>query len=162
MSAKSLELANERIEALEKALLRTNQTRHGVNIEGHEEDKRRRLKAREGKSAVLDDCTDPTKAAEYEARKPHYYYSVTATWKRPSFDPKTGNSGGLKPKTETVENIIAQNDAEAWSLFCDAVGDNPNPNQTKREVTRGNPVPLATLMAVRMTPNYRDNLSVST
>ena len=45
MSAKSLELANERIEVLEKALLRTNQTRHGVNIEGHEEDKRRRLKA---------------------------------------------------------------------------------------------------------------------
>lgn len=161
MSEKAaLATAEKRIAELEHALLRTNKTRHGVNEDAHNEDKALRAKAREAKQSVLDECLDPVKAAEHDVRKPRYYYTVSATWSVPNIDKRTGAQVGVKQKTE-ARKVVAQDENEAWATFCDATSDWPSRRTAKPKIERGDKVPMETVMAMAMTPPYRDPLHVS-
>lgn len=50
-----------------------------------------------------------------EAAKPRYTYEVSCTYHRP-------NRKGHLEEHSRKETVRAQNESEAWALFCDKVG----------------------------------------
>lgn len=83
-----------------------------ANIDVHGEDKVRRQAVRDKNRRKAMDCLDPERAAQYEVRKPLYEWKVECSYMKPQ------EKGGLKRVSES-EQVVAQTEADAWSMFCD-------------------------------------------
>jgi hypothetical protein len=92
-----------------------------VILEDWEAEKALRAEERAKKRPVLRKCLDPEVAADYEQQKPKYEYRVSCTYARPN------DRGRLEQHTET-HNITAQNEKDAWALFCDKIQTWPSPS----------------------------------
>lgn len=97
--------------------------------EEYEAEKARRAEEREKKRSLQRRCLDPEVAAEFEAKKPRYEFKVRCTYERPN------EKGRLESKTEE-HTIIAQNERDAWAIFCDRIQTWPSPAACEREIKR--------------------------
>lgn len=83
-----------------------------VNIDTHEADKARRAQARAKTKRFRDNCLDPTFAADAEARKPVFEFSIKCSYMKPQ------EKGGVK-RTELTDQIVAKTENDAWAMFSD-------------------------------------------
>lgn len=102
-----------------------------ANWETYEAEKAERAAAKAAKRPLQLKCLDAETAAQHEARKPLYEFEVSCTYQAP--DDK--RPGKLKSHTET-EKVNAQNDQDAWALFCDRIGRSPSPQSCDRTIKR--------------------------
>jgi hypothetical protein len=97
-----------------------------IDLDRHRKDLERRGAERAAKRQILDDCTNPYVAAEHEMKKPVYRWVVKATWL------------DSKHQFEGEETVSAQDEAEAWSRFCDRLGHWPSRRNCRQlTITRG-------------------------
>lgn len=91
----------------------------------------RRASERAAKEDTLMACTDPTVARQWEDRKPDYEWSVEVSIPRPA----RGNQKYYREKFS--ETVVAQNEADAWAMFCDRIGEWPSRRFAKPKIVRG-------------------------
>lgn len=72
-------------------------------------------------------CTDPDYAARIQAAKPRYEYEVQCEFVR------NGKAYDL------TEKVTAQNEQDAWSMFCYKIGQNIGPRDGIRRITKLRP-----------------------
>lgn len=101
-----------------------------VNIQEHEEQLRQREEERAKNRHLQRKCLNPEVAAQMEARKPLYEWSVKATYM--AENPRNG----LKEETTVEKTILAQNERDAWARFGDQLGFGLAPKSCEREITR--------------------------
>jgi hypothetical protein len=101
-----------------------------ANIDAHQADMQRRQAERDAKRPTLLDCLDPTEAKRAEDRKPLYEWKVEAKLFRPA-TPKQ------QAHLETFDkNVVAQNENDAWAVFCDSISEWPSRKDCKPKFTR--------------------------
>lgn len=84
-------------------------------IQDHQSDQQLREEERAKNRKTLRKCLDPVVAKSFEARKPLYEFEVTAVYDRP-------NEKGRLVEHSQKNKVIAQNEADAWAMFCDLLG----------------------------------------
>jgi hypothetical protein len=101
-----------------------------VSLEERAKEKARIREQQEKDNDRLLDCLDPAEAKRYEDRKPLYEWKVSVRLFRPA--------EGRKPAhMETIEKqVVAQNDKDAWAMFCDAIGEWPSRRRAKPNIER--------------------------
>lgn len=107
----------------------------------HAADLKRRAAEREGKRDLLERCLDAKFAAKCESEKPNYRWTVEAKWTGPDRD-----AGDRMTKISSKQTVIAQNEADAWAMFCDEIGHYPSIKMAKPKFTRGRQVSVAELV----------------
>lgn len=76
------------------------------------------------------DCLDPTVAKRYEDAKPLYEWRVVCKLFRPAV-------GKQHAHMETMDRqVVAQNENDAWAMFCDAIGEWPSRRDARPEISR--------------------------
>lgn len=75
-------------------------------------------------------CCDPEVASAYEMRKPVYHWTVNATW-------SYYDGQGVSKRKESLPNVLAQNERDAWANFCDHLDVWPNRQNATVEFIRG-------------------------
>lgn len=100
-----------------------------ANIAEYEADKTKRKADQDARRPEMRRCLDPEYAARKEARKPLYEWEVECTYSRQD------DKGRMVTKSPK-EKVIAQNEADAWALFCDKIGDYPSPLDSDRTFKR--------------------------
>jgi hypothetical protein len=100
------------------------------DAEAHRSDLEKRREAQLKKRPKLLKCLDPITAAQYETKKALYEYKVECEIFRPA-DKKR------RATTEAVtEQVVAQNDNDAWAMFCDKIGQWPSRRDSNAKITR--------------------------
>jgi hypothetical protein len=99
----------------------------------HEAEKARRKADRDAKRPELRKALDFRYAAQAEERKTKYEFKVHCKYSRP-------DKRGLFETKEAEHTVIAQNEKEAWALFCDKIQTWPGPNDCERTITQGKKV----------------------
>lgn len=117
----------------------------------HQADLARRAKEHEVKREMLYRCLDSRFATEAELKKPQYKFTVEVEWWTQSPESKVSKprgameisddddpTGGRLCLRKEKRTVVAQNEADAWALFCDAIQSWPSPNLPgmKRKFTR--------------------------
>lgn len=101
-----------------------------VNLETRAKEKEFIRKKQEADRPRLLDCLDPTIAKRYEDAKPLYEWEVTCKMFRAA-TPKT--HAHMETKTQQV---VAQNENDAWAMFCDLMGEWPSRRDSRPTITR--------------------------
>lgn len=89
-----------------------------VNWDDHQADLERRREERKRNEKTHRACLKAETAAQLEAAKPLYDFEVAA-----SFDIQ--GEKGLEPFSKKLK-LRAQNEADAWAMYCDKVGHWPS------------------------------------
>jgi len=90
----------------------------------------RRAAERQSKRRRLLDCLDPSVAKTYEDKKTLYEWKVEAEIFRPA-------KGSEPARMEKIEKqVVAQNDGDAWSMFCDVIKEWPSRRDTNPTITK--------------------------
>lgn len=99
-------------------------------MEDHQADLARRDAERHKNRPKLLKCLDPSTAAEYEKNKPLYEWRVECSIFRPA-------RGKDRAKTERFdEQVVAQNESDAWAMFCDKIGEYPSRRDCRPTITQ--------------------------
>lgn len=101
-----------------------------VNIAEHQDSLEARQQARNKKRAKLLSCLDPIVARDYEHRKPLYEFKIECKIFR------AAGSKGRARNEKFDEQVVAQNEDDAWSMFCDKIGEWPSRRDTMPKITR--------------------------
>lgn len=100
------------------------------SLDAHQTDMARRDADRQAKRPKMLRCLDPATAAEYEKNKPLYEWKIECSIFRPA-------SGKKRARTEQInEQVVAQTESDAWSLFCDKIGEYPSRRDCRPTITR--------------------------
>ena len=99
-----------------------------VNLDAHEQERQAIRRQQVENLPRLLDCLDPTVAKSYEDRKPLYEWNVKCRLFRAAY--------GRQPAhmEELEKNVVAQNESDAWAMFCDAVGEWPSRRGCRPEI----------------------------
>lgn len=89
-----------------------------VSWDDYQADKQLRAEARKAKQPLLRKCLDASAASAEEARKPRYAFTVAAKF-------RIQGEKGLEDFEKTM-TVDAQNEDDAWALYCDRVGHHPS------------------------------------
>lgn len=82
----------------------------------------------------LNKCLSAASAAQYEARKPAWTWRVEASYMRQ-------DGKGRLTEEKYSREVVAQNEQDAWAIFCDAIEDWPSPHRCETKITNlGKPV----------------------
>lgn len=100
-----------------------------VNQEEFDADRASRAVDRKKAEPKLRRCLDPVVAAQYEHRKPLYEWSVEATFMRP-------NTKGRLVERKESRQVVAQNERDAWAIFCDIIESWPGAGSSNRTITK--------------------------
>ena len=101
----------------------------------------------------------PVAAARAEVQKPHYYWTVEARYLVPVSQLPDADDGELKYETKMRDKVIAQNEIEAWAVFCDKAGVTRGRRNCKVKMTRSKElVSKETLHALAVNPPYRSGV----
>jgi hypothetical protein len=129
-----------------------------LDMEAHEADKARRAAERDKKKPELDRCLDPQYAAEKEAQKPLYLWTVSGDV------PTRDEAGAIIYRPHKVE-VVAQEsptgpkDGNAWAMFCDKIHTLASRGSVKNlEIVRGKKIDPAAAMAARLTQPFRPDM----
>ena len=76
----------------------------------------------------LNRCLDPVYAAQVEAAKPRYDYEVSCML--------TERVSGKRIQKTPTERVTAQNENEAWAIFCDTIKSWPSPHSCNRVIKK--------------------------
>jgi hypothetical protein len=106
---------------------------HARFLDAHRADMQRRAAEREAKRDELRKCLNPAYAAQCEMAKPRYLFSVKAEWVGIG---KAGRSTDFSGEL----NIVAQNENEAWAVFCDRLQVSPSRRDCKVKIKKGKQV----------------------
>jgi hypothetical protein len=98
-----------------------------ANWDEYVADKDRRAAARQKNRKTMLECLDPEKAAQYELKKDKFEFRVKCTFRRPN------EKGKLESKTEEL-TVTAQNENDAWAMFCDNIGTWPSRKNADCEI----------------------------
>jgi hypothetical protein len=101
-----------------------------VNVDEHNTSLESRQKKRDKIRPTHLKCLDPVVAAEYEHRKALYEWKVECKIFRPA-----GTKGRAKVET-FCEQVVAQNENDAWAFFCDKIGEWPSRRDMQPVITR--------------------------
>ena len=101
-----------------------------TDLDEHNADMRRREEESLNKRPLTLDCLDPTVAKLHEDRKDIYEWQVEVKLFRPSL----GKVQAHMDKFD--ENVVAQNEGDAWAFFCDKIGEYPSRRDSKPIFTR--------------------------
>lgn len=99
-------------------------------LEDHNNERARRQKERDAKRPKLLDCLDPTVAKRYEDAKELFEFRVQVKL----FRPAVGKSHAHMKEFD--EQVVAQNEQDAWAMFCDKIGEWPSPRDSKPKFTK--------------------------
>jgi hypothetical protein len=101
-----------------------------ADIDAHEADMARRRAEREAKRGVHLDCLDPGIAKEHEDRKPLYEWRVECSIFRKAVGSAPAHLQGYN------KNVVAQNEGDAWAMFCDSIQEWPSFRDSKPKITK--------------------------
>lgn len=86
-------------------------------------------------------CTDPAFAASCEMQKAHYRFEVSCEWWTPAssaqktkkhhpmeLDNDDEFAGGRMERRSEKRTVLAQDEQNAWAVFCDVIECWPSPN----------------------------------
>jgi hypothetical protein len=111
-----------------------------IDIDAHRADLARRQAEIDARREEMLKCTNPQYAASKELQKPVFEWTVTAEWYGPGDD----GPGVWGPESMKVK---AQNEADAWAMFCDRIEQWPSPRDCKRTFKRGRKVDAEDVIA---------------
>lgn len=101
-----------------------------VDLEKHNADMDRREAEHKAKRKRLLDCLDPTVAKRYEDRKTIWEWRVETRLFRPA-------KGKVQAHMENFDRtVVAQNENDAWAIFCDTIGEWPSRRDSSPTITR--------------------------
>lgn len=101
-----------------------------ANLDKHNADMAKRAKDQDGKRPLLLDCLDPTVAKFHEDRKVVWEWRVQVKIFRPA-------KGRVQAHRENVDKeVVAHNEADAWAIFCDSIGEWPSRRDSKPTITK--------------------------
>jgi hypothetical protein len=118
-----------------------------INLDQHKEDLARRAKEAEERCSLEEKLLlcNPKYAAEVEAKKPAFQWKVefqiierkrpNAVMSRYADDDGDGDDNNWKFR-EVTKTAIAQDEATAWAMVCDKMGDWPSPRLAKPRFTK--------------------------
>ena len=105
-------------------------------LEVHLADKAKRQARHDEMAPELQRCLDPKYAAQKELEKPAYKWTVKVKWLGRDQDGELLN-------VDSEQTVTAQNETDAWAMFCDKIGAWPSPLSVKRTITRGEKMDVA-------------------
>jgi hypothetical protein len=101
-----------------------------ANIGEWQADRDRRAAERKAKRPQLLECLDPSVAKYWEDRKDVWEWQFTIEMWRPA-------TGKQRAHRETINrNVVAQNQQEAWAVFCDLIGEWPSFRDSQVQIKR--------------------------
>lgn len=121
-----------------------------VDVDAHQKDLTRRQRERDERCPLeerLRLCS-PVYAREVEEKKPLFKFTVTAvTYERRKpeinsrhddfeFDAADGAGEMYTPRSRKGV-VVAQNEQDAWAMFCDRIGEWPSPKLAKPTFSKG-------------------------
>jgi hypothetical protein len=124
-----------------------------IDIDAHEADKKRRQAEHDANREELLKCLNPAYAAMKEAQKPQYKWTVSASW--------NGPHDGEMSHINASETVIAQDEADAWAMFCDKIGCWPSRRDAKPVIKRGARVSVEAVAAM-VTAGVEDDAELPT
>lgn len=101
-----------------------------VNLADRAAEKARIREEQNANRARLLDCLDPTVAKSYEEKKTLYEWRVQCQ----VFRPARGRQHAHMEKFD--QQVVAQNERDAWSMFCDRLGEWPSRRDSSVKITR--------------------------
>lgn len=101
-----------------------------ANVDAHRDDMERRRAEQLKKRSKLLKCLDPITAAQYEARKALYEFKVECELFRPAAKKRRAGTEKFD------EQVVAQNEQDAWAMFCDKIGEWPSRRDSNAKITR--------------------------
>ena len=100
-----------------------------ADVDFHASDLAARQAARDSRRATNRACLDPVVAGQHEARKPLYEWLVECTYSRQ-------NSKGRIETVAASDKVMAQNESDAWAIFCDKRGVWPGRRDSDLKITQ--------------------------
>ena len=100
-----------------------------ADTDKHDRDMRMRKEVMDKKRPHLRKCLDPEYAAQNEARKPTFDFEVSCNYDR-------RNAKGRLESVKESRVIIAQNESDAWAMFCDKIEAWPGPHTCDRTIKK--------------------------
>lgn len=101
-----------------------------IDLDEHTKDMARREAERRAKRPLLLDCLDPTVAKFHEDRKEVWEWRVEVKIFRPA-------KGKAHAQMEPFDKqVVAQNDLDAWAIFCDTIEEWPSRRDSNPTITR--------------------------
>jgi hypothetical protein len=101
-----------------------------TNLDDHNKDMETREGTRRKKRPLLLDCLDPTVAKFHEDRKEIWEWRVHVKLFRPA-------KGKQQARMEPFDTqVVAQNEQDAWALFCDTIEEWPSRRDSNPTITR--------------------------
>lgn len=101
-----------------------------TNLDEHNADMARRASEHEAKRRRLLDCLDPTVAKYHEDRKELWEWLVEVKLFRPAVGKAHAHMQDFS------EKVVAQHEADAWSMFCDKVGEWPSRRDSEPKISK--------------------------
>ncbi len=101
--------------------------------EDHQADIKARAEARTERRKELRRYLDPDVAKSAEARKPLYEWKVSCEYSR-------RNAKGRMETHRHTEQVIAQNETDAWAMSCDKLEVMIGPHEGDREIKKLNKI----------------------
>ena len=101
-----------------------------VNLAERAAEKARILAEQAANRNRLLDCLDPTVAKSYEEKKVLYEWNVQCQ----VFQPARGREHAHMERFE--HQVVAQNERDAWSVFCDKIGEWPSRRDSAVKITK--------------------------
>lgn len=101
-----------------------------ADLDEHNKDMARRQAEATAARPKHMECLDPTVAKFHEDRKPLYEWKVECGIFR--------RAVGTKPAfiEKLTEQVVAQNEQDAWAMFCDKIGEWPSRRDAQPAITK--------------------------
>jgi hypothetical protein len=120
-----------------------------IDLDLHRADLARRQEEMDARREEMLRCCNPQYAASKEMQKKVWEWTVTAEWYG------AGDDGPGVWGPETIK-VKAQNEADAWAMFCDRIQQWPSPRDAKRTIKRGKQVSSEDVIAAAVAGSEAD------
>lgn len=113
-----------------------------IDLDSHVADLARRRTEHDAKAPELMKCLHHVYASQKEISKPHYQWTVSATWYGPGDD-------GIGEWTGEERTVYALNEGDAWAAYCDAIETWPSRRDAKVNIKRGRELSMEEVITLK-------------
>ncbi len=121
-----------------------------IDIDEHQADLARLRVEQEANREEMIKCLNPVYASAREMEKPYFRFTVSAKW-------LGRDEQGRLASLQSEQVVVAQNEADAWAMFCDEIEVYPSRRDAKPTINRGRQVSLEIVAASRLTDMDADS-----
>jgi hypothetical protein len=118
-----------------------------VDLDTHLADMRRRQAEIDAKREEMIKCTNPAYARQKELEKPQFVWTIECEW--------YAHAGGKKGIVQfhRKASVVAQNENDAWSAFCDKIQCWPSRRDVKLKIRKGKQMTASQIAAEAASPD---------